>query len=154
MAKGKNERGKTNRLNPHFEKMQDLAFETFKDMGFKRGESKSITNKDHLEREQFVKQKITQLEKQGLELSIKNKGLLGEFEAKQKMFEEVTAELDKLKSHLGSLRNQVSYICSLKTEMFDALEQGSEFSLRQFIEEKLAPALLEAARANQSVGLR
>ena len=55
MKKGKNEEGRTNQLNPHFEKMQDLAASSFANLGFQRGQSKNATGVEHLKKEDFKK---------------------------------------------------------------------------------------------------
>jgi|TARA_R100001244_G_scaffold28651_32_gene28065 hypothetical protein len=54
MIKGKNEQGKSPTLNPHFVKMQDIAGECFKRLGFRRGISKGEKNKKHQEKAEFV----------------------------------------------------------------------------------------------------
>lgn len=148
MTKGLNEQGKTNSLNPHFEKMQDLAFESFKDWGFHRGESKSVTNKKHLNKEQFVKQKIQQLRGQAVELSRANNELLGDINVKQQALKQVIEDIAALKSDLTSLHSQVSNIHSLKSDMIKVLGEGSEQQLREFIEKKLTPAMGETSGAS------
>ncbi|MEJ6531760.1 hypothetical protein [Pseudoalteromonas lipolytica] len=148
MAKGLNKNGKTNSLNPHFEKMQDLAFETFKDWGFQRGESKSVTNKKHLNKEQFVKQKIQQLREQTVELNRANNELLDDINVKQQALKQATQDIAVLESQLDSLRCQVSNIHSLKTDMITVLAEGSEHRLREFIEKRLAPAMGETSGAS------
>ncbi|MDI4653804.1 MULTISPECIES: hypothetical protein [Pseudoalteromonas] len=145
MAKGLNKSGKTNSLNPHFEKMQDLAFETFKDCGFQRGESKSITNKQHLSKEQFVKQKIQQLKEQAIELSHANNELLDDINVKQQALKQATQDIAVLESQLDSLRYQVANIHSLKADMVKVLAEGTEKKLKEFIEKKLAPAMGETS---------
>eukprot|EP00747_Dinoflagellata_sp_TGD_P123656 gnl/TRDRNA2_/TRDRNA2_173848_c2_seq1.p1 gnl/TRDRNA2_/TRDRNA2_173848_c2~~gnl/TRDRNA2_/TRDRNA2_173848_c2_seq1.p1 ORF type:complete len:313 (-),score=36.64 gnl/TRDRNA2_/TRDRNA2_173848_c2_seq1:214-1152(-) len=54
MIKGRNEKGKSPALNPHFVKMQDIAAESFKKLGFRRGISKGEKNKKHQEKAEFV----------------------------------------------------------------------------------------------------
>ena len=68
MKKGVKENGKTCQLNPHFEKMQDLAAKSFFRLGFIRGQSKNVKSVEHLEKEAFVKQKI--LQNEGLHRSL------------------------------------------------------------------------------------
>lgn len=148
MAKGLNENGKSNSLNPNFEKMQDLAFESFKGLGFHRGESKSVTNKKHLNKEQFVKQKIQQLREQAVELRRANNELLGDINVKQQALKHVIEDIAVLESNLACLRSQVSNIQSLKGEMAKALAEGSEKKLKEFIEKKLAPAMGETFGAS------
>ena len=62
MQKGKDENGRTNPLNPHFVRMQDIAGEVFKCVGFRRGVSKLVTGKKHLQKERFVLQKLAETE--------------------------------------------------------------------------------------------
>lgn len=40
-----------------FALLQDIAFNTFKTLGYKRGISKEITKKEHLEKDEYIKQK-------------------------------------------------------------------------------------------------
>lgn len=58
MNNGKNEKGRTNALNPNFVRLQDLVAEPFKNMGFERGESKLVTGREHEVKEQFVLSKL------------------------------------------------------------------------------------------------
>ncbi|PLT25976.1 hypothetical protein [Pseudoalteromonas sp. MelDa3] len=153
MAKGLNNNGKTNTLNPHFVKIQDLAFEAFKDLGFQRGESKSITNKKHLSKELFVKQKILKLREQAIELSRANNELLDDINIKKQALEQVIQDIASLETQLGSLRNQISNIHSLKGDVLTVLEQGTEQKLREFIEKKLAPAIGEAPETSLYRGI-
>ncbi|MCD8560618.1 MAG: hypothetical protein LRY75_17730 [Shewanella xiamenensis] len=62
MQKGQDENGRTNQLNPNFVRMQDIAGEVFKSVGFHRGVSKLITGKKHLKKERFVLQKLAETE--------------------------------------------------------------------------------------------
>ena len=54
MVKGRNEKGKSPALNPHFVRMQDIAGECFRKLGFRRGISKGEKNKKHQEKAEFV----------------------------------------------------------------------------------------------------
>ncbi len=58
MNSGKDESGRTNALNPHFVRLQDLVATPFKNMGFERGESKLVTGREHEAREEFVLSKL------------------------------------------------------------------------------------------------
>jgi hypothetical protein len=58
MKKGLDKNGRTNQLNPHFVKFQDIAGDLFSRAGFHRGVSKNITGREHMEKEQFVKHKL------------------------------------------------------------------------------------------------
>lgn len=55
MIKGKNEKGQTNKKNPNFVKMQDLASDSFSALGYKRGIS---TDTKHLNKQEFIADKI------------------------------------------------------------------------------------------------
>tara|TARA_R110001583_G_scaffold164736_2_gene317221 strand:- start:3237 stop:4076 length:840 start_codon:yes stop_codon:yes gene_type:complete len=58
MRKGVDENGRTQQLNPNFVLMQDIAGNLFSKAGFKRGESKDVTGREHLKKEGFVKQEL------------------------------------------------------------------------------------------------
>jgi hypothetical protein len=58
MNSGKDEKGRTNALNPNFVRLQDLVAAPFADMGFERGESKLVTGREHEVKEQFVLSKL------------------------------------------------------------------------------------------------
>lgn len=62
MMKGQNENGRTNPLNPNFVRIQDIAGEVFKTVGFQRGVSKLVTGKKHLKKERFVLKKLAETE--------------------------------------------------------------------------------------------
>ncbi|RZG16723.1 hypothetical protein EXT47_05190 [Pseudoalteromonas sp. CO342X] len=49
--------GKTNELNPHFQRIQTLLSEKFIELGFIRGVSKKITKRKHLEKDKFIQKK-------------------------------------------------------------------------------------------------
>lgn len=138
MNKGRNENGKSNALNPHFERIQCIAYETFKRLGFHRSESKSITNKKHLKKEAFVKHKLIQLERQAAELSQQNNKLIDDFNIKKQMFNKVSLEVDTLKDHLNLLNHQIKHLDSLKHEMLKAIEQSSDIALKKLINEKIS----------------
>jgi hypothetical protein len=81
MKKGLDKNGKTLQLNPNFELLQSLVHKQFQGLGFNRGVSKSITGREHLIKESFVKQKLDELQKSVDTLSKKN----GELETKAKL---------------------------------------------------------------------
>ena len=59
MNKGKDPKtGKTNELNENFVAIQDLAYESFKVLKFKRGKSKLLTLAKYLPKHQFLNKKI------------------------------------------------------------------------------------------------
>jgi hypothetical protein len=59
MKKGKDPiTGKTNELNENFVSIQDLAYECFKALKFKRGKSKLLTLAKYLPKHQFLQKKI------------------------------------------------------------------------------------------------
>ncbi len=141
MTKGTNKHGKTNSLNPHFEQIQTIAFETFKCLGFKQGESKNITNKKHLKKEEFIKQKVADLEKRAFELTKQNNSLIEKFNTEKQMFDKVSLEVSTLKSHLDLLSEQIKHLDSLKHEMLEAIEQSSDMALREFMSKKIPSAI-------------
>ncbi len=58
MNSGRDPQGRTNALNPHFVRMQDLVALPFKNLGFERGVSKLITGREHESKEDFVLSKL------------------------------------------------------------------------------------------------
>ncbi|HCU66356.1 MAG TPA: hypothetical protein DF774_11420 [Rheinheimera sp.] len=97
MTRGLGIDGKTNQLNPHFSRFQDIAAEVFQKIGFRRGISKNVTGRDHLRKEVFVLQKL-----QHNQLALKateeeNKKL--EMELQQRK-----TELEQLKTFIGLAR--------------------------------------------------
>lgn len=72
MAKGKNEAGQLNKLNPNFVKMQDIAAEAFKPLGYRRGISKANTGLKHRKKEAFVEDKIKEKKKMNSDLIKEN----------------------------------------------------------------------------------
>ncbi|RHW76455.1 hypothetical protein D1094_09095 [Colwellia sp. RSH04] len=130
MSKGKNAVGKTKQLNPNFEKIQDIAFSTFKRLGFERGESKNITGRKHLKKEEFVKQNISNLEVKAIKLAQQNDSLIKDFEIKKKMFESASSQVTSLQKRLCSLREQIRELDALKNDMLEAINNCSEQALK------------------------
>lgn len=137
LKKGKNSAGKTNPLNPNFEKIQDIAFDVFKRLGFERGVSRNITGRKHLKKEEFVKQNIGKLEVQAIELAKQNSCLIKEFEIKKQMFESVSSQVTSLQKQLCSLSAQVRELDALKHDMLEAINHGSEQALKDIATRKL-----------------
>jgi hypothetical protein len=64
MRKGKDENGQTHQLNPNFVMMQDIAGDLFSKAGFKRGETRDVTGRKHMEKEAFVRHKLSLMEQE------------------------------------------------------------------------------------------
>lgn len=120
MKKGKNENGRTNQLNPHFEMMQDLAASSFSNLGFERGKSKNITGVEHLKKEDFVKQKLKRAQCQSDKLNSKNRSL-------QKALAQKNIEVTEINKQLHAALNEkavvLKHINKLKQYAYE-LEQS------------------------------
>lgn len=104
MRKGKNERGRTNQLNPHFEAMQDLAAGSFASLGFQRGQSKNITGVEHLKKEYFIKRKLERAKDAQRKLNSENHRL-------QKALAQKNCEVSKVNKQLNiALKERTSVL--------------------------------------------
>ncbi|MGO4891137.1 hypothetical protein [Flavobacterium sp. W21_SRS_FM6] len=131
IKKGKNKDGRTNQLNPNFEKMQDLAAEAFQDLNFTRGQSKNITNKEHLSKEHFVKQKLTALEKKSVDIGKTNETLNAEISKKREIAENLAVDVNRLQQHLNSLSKNIKQLLSLKLELQKAIKNQSMVAIKK-----------------------
>ncbi len=120
MVKGQSASGRTLQLNSNFEKMQDLVFDSFCNLGFIRGESKSITNANHFSKERFVKEKVNKLTALSDKLEVKSRQVKQEIEIfgqeKIKLKSEIAdckAEVSKWKSEIDRLKTYASELTEL-----------------------------------------
>ena len=129
MKKGKDKNGKTNSTNPNFEMLQNLVYEQFKGWGFSRGTSKSITGREHLSKEDFVKRKLETLGSSVSHLSKKNTELMQLLQAKELKLSQ-TNELIKHKKHeFQWLTEQINKLNLLQKQMGKAITQKCRASL-------------------------
>lgn len=96
--------------NKAFVKMQDIAGETFSKIGFKRGVSKEITGRKHLEKAEYkllaeVREKADKLSAENELIKVENTNLISEIEAKK-------VEINKLNSSVSILSTMAEDIYS------------------------------------------
>ena len=131
MTKGKDKNGKTLQLNPHFEKIQNIAFEHFKLWGFKRGVSKNITGAEHLNKEAYVQQRLAVARRQSVILKEKIEKFAILLAEKSTELEEVVGRVKKLTSKKRRLEEEVAEYTTLKIELSEAIQQKSELALQR-----------------------
>lgn len=131
--KGKDGNGKTNRLNPNFEKIQDIAFSIFKNWGFKRGQTRNIYNRKHLEKEAFVKRKLTQAIRQTNHIQTQNKELSVGIDEKQSEIKRLEETILNLKIRAQWVKSQVIDLKILKREVSQAIITESEIALKDIV---------------------
>lgn len=91
MVKGK-KNGKTLDLNPNFQRMQDIAAERFRKLGFQRGISQGIDNRKHEKKAQWIQ---TAQEQQEAELKV-NQAKLDDLRSEAK---KVSASIRRMRDH-------------------------------------------------------
>lgn len=93
--------------NEHFIKMQDLAGECFKTLGFKRGVEKQQSKTEHLEKVEFVEKKLKEKEEkiEGLEKKIKAVNKKGR--EKQQKIRDLEVEKELLEEYSENLKEEV-----------------------------------------------
>jgi hypothetical protein len=133
LNKGKDSNGKTNQLNPHFVKMQDLAAEVFQPLGFSRGESKNVTGKEHLNKEQFVKTKLRKLEQKIDEATTRNLDLKNQHELQKSATAKLTNKIKQQEEKHTWLKQQIEFLSELTNEMETAIKKRCKKALRFII---------------------
>lgn len=133
MKKGKDEQGRTLQLNQNFERLQDLVSDAFKGLGFSRGVSKSITNREHLKKEDFVKQKLNLLQKNVVELSKRNSALNSELKIQKKKSLLLTEEVNKKQQEFSWLTNQIERLYQQTEELQQAIYKKCRLALNGII---------------------
>jgi hypothetical protein len=108
MRKGKDRHGRTNQINPNFERLQDLVHLPFKKIGFSRGISKSITNREHLTKEAFIKSKLKEQEQENSQINKENVNLLKQLHKAKKKNESLAAKIDKKAVILERLEKKIN----------------------------------------------
>jgi hypothetical protein len=116
MAIGKSINGRTNSINLHFSKMQDIAAQVFghEKLGFKRGISKDITSREHLSKEAFVKSKLQKQELESERIKQANANLLIQLnqsksanEALKRDIHDKAIVLERLESQVSNIKGQL-----------------------------------------------
>ena len=120
MKKGKNQDGRTNSSNPNFERLQDLVHRPFASLGFSRGEPKSITGREHLTKEEFVKNKRKELITQVKTLAQKDKELKNTIKNQSTETKVLQEQIIQQRSELSWLQQHVEQLRQLRIEMAEA----------------------------------
>jgi hypothetical protein len=139
MRKGKNSQGRTNDSNPHFEKLQDLVSKPFEKIGFSRGEQKSVTSREHLTKEEFVKNKQRIAIKQEAELSLKNDELKRILQRHTEIINSLEAQIEQKKSKLYWLESHIQKLTEVKDELLSAIKQKSKNAVRSVLRKNRGP---------------
>jgi hypothetical protein len=133
MKKGKNQDGRTNASNPNFEKLQDLVHQSFANLGFARGEPKSVTGREHLIKEEFVKNKKRELIAQVQTLTKKDKELKSAIQAQHSETKELESQILEQRSELSWLQKHIEQLKQTHKEMTLAIKTKSKHILRNLL---------------------
>ena len=123
MAKGKNSKSRTNQLNPNFEKMQDIVADTFIPLGFERGESKNVTGRKHLQKEQFVKEKLNTMTHTVEVLNSRNQDLESQLALQKQKSEQLSNEIQIQETKKSWLESKISNLTNLADELELAIKK-------------------------------
>lgn len=118
MTKGKDSKSRSNQLNPNFEKMQDIVANTFKPLGFERGESKNVTGREHLQKEKFVKEKLNEMTQTVEVLNSRNQELESQLILQKQKSDQLSNEIQIQETKKSWLESKISNL----TNMADQLE--------------------------------
>jgi hypothetical protein len=133
MKKGKNQDGRTNSSNPNFEKLQDLVHQSFANLGFARGEPKSVTGREHLTKEEFVKNKRKELVAQVQTLTQKDKELKDTIQSQHSVSKVLHKQIKQQKSELSWLEKHIEQLKQTQKEMAVAIKAKSKHLLRSLL---------------------
>lgn len=162
--------------NMHFVEMQDMADEVFQELGFKRGISKTITGKGHLEKEEFVRKKLEEQEKRANEAEnradlMEERAVLAEKRLKQaeKEVEEAERKVERLEKQVEAIKKRLSgffsdlkgYVMATVKREKKAAQKASEsvidaidFEPDSKIKDQLKKSAIETDEALGADGLR
>ncbi|MCU8103993.1 plasmid recombination protein [Shewanella sp. SM101] len=132
MVKGKNDSGRTLKLNPNFEKMQDLVSDSFRNLGFIRGESKSITNINHCRKEIFVKEKLNNLTILSGELELKSRNLKQEIKISEKKKDSLESEIADCKMEISKWLCEIDKLKSYASELTELIKRKALCAINKF----------------------
>ncbi|AAV81522.1 hypothetical protein [Idiomarina loihiensis] len=130
MKKQKDGRGRTNQLNPNFERMQDIAANLFSPLGFNRGESKNVTGKEHLTKEAFVLKKLHGMEEQIADLTNKNRALEVKLQAKHKKSEILDKKISVQENKSAWLEKHLQKLQTMANELETAIKRRCQSALK------------------------
>lgn len=110
--------------NEHFVAMQDMAEKCFKCLGFQRGKTKQLTQKQHLEKVAFVEKKLEQKDKkiEQLELKLLNLKKVGKSTVEQvvdvrEKLEVEESKLNKVKLLQEKITNNLTRIIAFASRL-------------------------------------
>lgn len=133
MKKGKNQDGRTNASNPNFEKLQDLVHQSFANLGFARGEPKSVTGRKHLTKEEFVKNKRKELIAQVQTLAQKDMELKSTIKTQHSEAKILQDQIIQQRSELSWLQKHIEQLKQTHKELTVALKTKSKHILRSLM---------------------
>ena len=133
MKKGKDQDGRTNATNPNFEKLQDLVHQSFANLGFARGEPKSVTGREHLTKEEFVKSKRKELIAQVQTLAQKDMELKNTIQAHHSEAKILQKQIIQQRSELSWLQKHIEQLKQTHKELTVAIKTKSKHILRSLM---------------------
>lgn len=131
MVKGQSASGRTLQLNPNFEKMQDLVFDSFCNLGFIRGESKSTTNIKHYSKERFVKEKLDKLTSLSIELELKSRQMKHELKTAEKKKVSLESEIVDCMTEISKWRCEIDKLKSYASELTDLIKRRALCAIKK-----------------------
>jgi hypothetical protein len=134
MKKGLNEDGRTNQLNPHFSRFQDIAADVFQKIGFRRGISKNVTGSQHLRKETFVMHKLQQNQLALKTVSEEKNNLDLEMQLRKIELEQLNSSIDRARQIRNKLSDEIADLsASLKS-----LIAATKYEARRILDSVLA----------------
>ena len=137
MTKGKNSKSRTNQLNPNFEKMQDIVANTFEPLGFKRGESKNVTGREHLKKEKFVKEKLNEMAQTVEVLNSRNQELESQLISQKQKSDQLSDQIQMQETKKSWLESKISNLTNMADQLELAIKKRCKKTL-SFISGKVA----------------
>ena len=132
MVRGKNDSGRTLPLNPNFEKMQDLVSYSFRNLGFVRGESKSITNANHLSKERFVKEKVNQLTTLSDKLEVRSRQVKQEIKMSDQEKIKLESEIAECKAEVSKWQSEIDRLRIYASELTELIRKRALHAINNF----------------------
>lgn len=123
MSKGKNSKSRTHQLNPNFEKMQDIVANTFKPLGFERGESKNVTGREHLQKEKFVKEKLNEMTQTVEVLNSRTQELESQFILQKQKSDQLSNEIQIQETRKSWLESKINNLTNLADQLELAIKK-------------------------------
>lgn len=132
MNSGKDEKGRTNALNPNFVRLQDLVAEPFKDMGFERGESKLVTGREHETKEQFVLSKLKATQQENDLLQQKCEVLARQLDLQRVERAQLAEQIFEQKNEAASWAAEIQKLKDQFYHLQQLIKQRAIAAVRQF----------------------